>query len=145
MSSETDRKTFTTSTVSQTVSGAFAAQSCNVIMAARGAQKALKIGWIGAGSINFGSLEGPWNHAARLQKQAGVEFSAIVEPNLDLAQVRALSSSLVHACSRSPKDAGAVCDSDYRHPCRNGSRSIQRDPMLTNGKVAKSSKTITAC
>ena len=57
-------------------------------MASKSAQKALKIGWIGAGSINFGSLEGPWNHAARLQKQNGVQFTAIVEPNLDLARVR---------------------------------------------------------
>ena len=56
-------------------------------MTAKTATKALKIGWIGAGSINFGSLEGPWNHAARLQKQKGVQFTAIVEPNLDLARV----------------------------------------------------------
>ena len=59
-------------------------------MAAMDAQKTLKIGWIGAGSINFGSLEGPWNHAARLQKQNGVQFTAIVEPNVDVAQVRRL-------------------------------------------------------
>ena len=72
-------------------------------MAPRNAAKALKIGWIGAGSINFGSLEGPWNHAARLQKQKGVQFTAIVEPNLDLARVRAVG--LQHDLHRQRRQA----------------------------------------
>lgn len=56
-------------------------------MATRGANKLIKLGWIGAGGINFGSLEGPWNHAVRMQKQNNVQFTAIVDPNIDVAQV----------------------------------------------------------
>ena len=56
-------------------------------MAARGANKLVKLGWIGAGGINFGSLEGPWNHAVRMQKQNSVQFTAIVDPNVSAAQV----------------------------------------------------------
>lgn len=56
-------------------------------MASRGANKLIKLGWIGAGGINFGSLEGPWNHAVRMQKQNNVQFTAVVDPNLSAAQV----------------------------------------------------------
>ena len=56
-------------------------------MALKGVQKSLRIGWIGAGSINFGSLEGPWNHAIRLQKQKDLQFTAVVDTNLDQAKV----------------------------------------------------------
>ena len=58
-----------------------------VAMVTRGANKLIKLGWIGAGGINFGSLEGPWNHAVRMQKQNNVQFTAIVDPNIDVAQV----------------------------------------------------------
>ncbi len=34
--------------------------------------------------------QGPWNHADRIQKLEGVEFSAIVDPNTELAEVRVL-------------------------------------------------------
>ena len=71
--------------------------SCNVCklcaptegskMASRGANKLIKLGWIGAGGINFGSLEGPWNHAIRMQKQNNVQFTAVVDPNIKAAQV----------------------------------------------------------
>ena len=57
------------------------------IMAARGGNKLIKLGWIGAGGINFGSLEGPWNHAVRMQKQKNVQFTAVVDPNISFAQV----------------------------------------------------------
>ncbi len=34
-------------------------------------KKVLKLGYIGAGGINFGTPEGPWNHAAKLEKFPG--------------------------------------------------------------------------
>ena len=64
-------------------------------MAARGANKLVKLGWIGAGGINFGSLEGPWNHAIRMQKQNDVQVTAVVDPNQDAAQV---SPGFPHVC-----------------------------------------------
>ncbi|KAK9814110.1 hypothetical protein WJX72_000797 [[Myrmecia] bisecta] len=48
----------------------------------------VRIGWIGAGGINFGSLEGPWNHAIRLERFEDVVFTAVVDPNTSLAQQR---------------------------------------------------------
>lgn len=48
----------------------------------------MKVAFIGAGGINFGSPEGPWNHSARLQLLPDVTFSAIVDPNQKLAQQR---------------------------------------------------------
>lgn len=62
-------------------------------MGSRGANKLIKLGWIGAGGINFGSLEGPWNHAIRMQKQKDVQFTAVVDPNVSAAQV---SGRFVH-------------------------------------------------
>ena len=66
-------------------------------MVTRGANKLIKLGWIGAGGINFGSLEGPWNHAVRMQKQNNVQFTAIVDPNVDVAQVT------VESCANNPR------------------------------------------
>lgn len=48
----------------------------------------VKVAFIGAGGINFGTPEGPWNHSARLQLLPDVTFSAIVDPNQKLAQER---------------------------------------------------------
>ena len=39
-------------------------------------------------SRRFSPPTGPWNHADRIQKLEGVEFSAIVDPNTELAEVR---------------------------------------------------------
>lgn len=61
-------------------------------MASKAANKLIKLGWIGAGGINFGSLEGPWNHAVRMQKQNNVQFTAVVDPNVTAAQVKSMSS-----------------------------------------------------
>ncbi len=66
-----------------------------VVMASKAANKLIKLGWIGAGGINFGSLEGPWNHAVRMQKQNNVQFTAVVDPNVTAAQV--MSKSFVNA------------------------------------------------
>jgi hypothetical protein len=50
--------------------------------------KTLRIAFIGAGGINFGSPEGPWNHSARLQQLSNVEFTAICDPYQELANQR---------------------------------------------------------
>lgn len=36
----------------------------------------------GAGGVNFGTKEGPWNHAARLQQMPHLQFTHIIDPNL---------------------------------------------------------------
>jgi len=41
----------------------------------------IKIGFIGAGGVNFGSLEGPWDHASRLERLGGVQIVGIVDPD----------------------------------------------------------------
>ena len=38
--------------------------------------------------VCFGTNAGPWNHSARLAKQPNVQFTAIVDPDVQLAQVR---------------------------------------------------------
>jgi hypothetical protein len=46
----------------------------------------VKIGFVGAGGVSFGTKEGPWNHSVRLEKMPNVAFTAIIDPNLALAQ-----------------------------------------------------------
>ena len=48
----------------------------------------VRVAFIGAGGINFGTPEGPWNHSSRLEQLPGVTFTAIVDPNGSLAQKR---------------------------------------------------------
>lgn len=48
----------------------------------------VKVAMIGAGAVNFGSCEGPWNHSARLQQLQHVVFSAVIDPDLSLARQR---------------------------------------------------------
>lgn len=52
------------------------------------APRLLKIGFIGAGGVNFGGPEGPWDHASRLERystdnasRVEVVVSAVVEPD----------------------------------------------------------------
>ena len=42
--------------------------------------------FVGAGSVNFGCSEGPWDHARRLESLGGVVFVAIVDPFTDKAR-----------------------------------------------------------
>ncbi len=51
------------------------------------ANKSINVAFIGAGGVSFGTAEGPWNHSVRLEKMPNVRFTAIVDPNLELAQV----------------------------------------------------------
>ncbi|GEM_PF-2376760 len=41
----------------------------------------LRIGFIGAGFVNFGGGEGPWDHASRLERFTDVEVVAIADPD----------------------------------------------------------------
>ena len=49
-------------------------------------KKILQVAFIGAGAINFGGAEGPWDHATRLEKLGGVEVRVLV--NVDAFEVR---------------------------------------------------------
>lgn len=49
-------------------------------------QRTIKIAFIGAGGVNFGTSEGPWDHASRLEKyskvnQCKIEVSGVVDPD----------------------------------------------------------------
>jgi len=46
----------------------------------------LRVGFIGAGGVNFGSPEGPWDHASRLEKLDNIIFTGIADPFVDFAQ-----------------------------------------------------------
>ena len=46
----------------------------------------MRIAFLGAGFVNFGTTEGPWDHASRLEKMPGVEVVAIVEPLKEKAE-----------------------------------------------------------
>jgi predicted dehydrogenase len=48
----------------------------------------IKIGFVGAGGVSFGTKEGPWNHSVRLERMPNIRFTAVIDPNLDLAKVR---------------------------------------------------------
>ena len=49
--------------------------------------KLVKVGFVGAGGVSFGTKEGPWNHSVRLEKMPDVKFTAIIDPDLALAKV----------------------------------------------------------
>lgn len=50
--------------------------------------KLLKVGFLGAGGVNFGGPEGPWDHATRLEKYCSnnVVVTAIVDPAVHVAE-----------------------------------------------------------
>jgi len=47
---------------------------------------ALRIAFIGAGGVNFGGAEGPWDHATRLEALGGVTVSAVADPDTARAE-----------------------------------------------------------
>ena len=49
--------------------------------------KVVKVAFIGAGSVNFGGPDGPWDHASRLEKIPNVIFVGISDPNKDRCEV----------------------------------------------------------
>ena len=40
----------------------------------------ISVAFIGAGAVNFGGGDGPWDHATRLERIDGVKVIAIVDP-----------------------------------------------------------------
>ena len=52
----------------------------------------MKIAFLGAGFVNFGGLEGPWDHASRLEKIEGIEVVAIVDPLTEKASAVCMHS-----------------------------------------------------
>ena len=58
----------------------------------------VKVGFVGAGGVSFGTKEGPWNHSVRLERMPDVKFTAIIDPDLALAKVR----HGLHVLSRFP-------------------------------------------
>jgi predicted dehydrogenase len=80
-------------------------------MAARSAGGDLRIGFIGAGAVNFGGGEGPWDHAGRLEKIGGVRIVGIADP--DTARAR----KVLAARRKGPASAmyaEAAVDADFR-------------------------------
>ena len=115
---------------------------CVVKMASRGGDKLIKLGWLGAGGINFGSLEGPWNHAVRMQKQNNVQFTAVVDPNLSVAQV----FPHVFVAEVLLSTGWACADMMTKLlTCRNVSSNISKDHTLANGQAVKLSRITKAC
>ena len=45
----------------------------------------VRIGFVGAGHVNFGGGEGPWDHASRLETLDGIEVVGIADPETDRA------------------------------------------------------------
>ena len=46
----------------------------------------LRVLFIGAGTVNFGGSEGPWDHSRRLEQLGGVQVVAIADPDLPKAK-----------------------------------------------------------
>ena len=46
----------------------------------------IRIGFIGAGYVNFGGGEGPWDHASRLERLEGVRIVGVSDPCRERAQ-----------------------------------------------------------
>ena len=46
----------------------------------------LAVLFVGAGAVNFGGAEGPWDHSRRLEQLGGVQVVAIADPDLPKAQ-----------------------------------------------------------
>lgn len=59
-------------------------------------KKVLKLGFVGAGGINFGTPEGPWNHAAKLEKFPGIPVTLYL--NRDRPVTPYLGADLIHKC-----------------------------------------------
>ena len=46
----------------------------------------LKLAFIGAGNVNFGGGEGPWDHASRLEAMDSIAFVGVADPKVDRAR-----------------------------------------------------------
>ena len=73
--------------------------------------KHVTIAYIGAGHVNFGGGEGPWDHASRFERIAGVDCVGIADVDLPRAEA-ALSARLAGPCAKAW--AGAKAFDDWR-------------------------------
>jgi predicted dehydrogenase len=48
----------------------------------------LRVAFIGAGDVNFGGGEGPWDHASRLERIEGIRLVGVADPDTDNAARR---------------------------------------------------------
>ena len=46
----------------------------------------IRVLFVGAGAVNFGGAEGPWDHSKRLEQLGGVQVVAIADPDLHKAK-----------------------------------------------------------
>jgi predicted dehydrogenase len=68
----------------------------------------MRVGLIGAGGVNFGGAEGPWDHASRLERLEGLEVVGVADP--DEARARAALAGRDHPCFRAAKVFGDFRD-----------------------------------
>lgn len=63
--------------------------------------KELRIAFIGAGGVNFGGAEGPWDHASRLEQIGGVKVCGVADPDTEKArrQLAARESAMYEQAS----------------------------------------------
>lgn len=67
----------------------------------------LRVGFIGAGAVNFGGGEGPWDHASRLERIDGLKVVGVADPDMERAR-RKLDQRSSHMYE------GAEVFSDFR-------------------------------
>jgi len=71
----------------------------------------LRIGFVGAGNVNFGGGEGPWDHASRLERIGGVTVVGVADPDTERADRRL-------AARRAGPAAGLYADAGVYPDCR---------------------------
>jgi predicted dehydrogenase len=69
--------------------------------------KEIRVGFVGAGAVNFGGGEGPWDHASRLETIDGLRVVGVADPDGDRARSRLAERS-------GPLYEGAEAFTDYR-------------------------------
>ncbi len=69
----------------------------------------LRIAFIGAGGVNFGSPTKPWDHATRLEKLGGVTVVGVADPDMEKAQ-KALAERLAGPARKMYAGAKAYAD-----------------------------------
>ncbi|OSD07606.1 hypothetical protein PYCCODRAFT_1403293 [Trametes coccinea BRFM310] len=78
---------------------------------------------IGAGEINFGSVEGPWNHTLRLEKILGPRLRVVALVDIDASRAKAAIDAKV----ASPTTAGAYSDCKILPTVAEAARSLRSD------------------
>ena len=80
----------------------------------------LRVLFIGAGAVNFGGAEGPWDHSRRLEGEGGVLIVAIADPDTPKAEQvqlsgRASAAVLMPDMLVSPPGSGEeACGASWR-------------------------------